>query len=248
MWCKIKHHGIKKVIGLVGIMKICKENFHQRVQASYQIIEVVSSSGEILDALRGIVQKESFVKEWLNHHLHDDLPIQLGISDAEYEKMSKKKDFLALYNKLMFSKAEHWLDDQWDRFENEWDDKVEVQEGMLVGYRCIALNDVRKFMSSLKKGKYLEGYKGIGKYFSWNEEASECHWGQGSKYITVKALIPKASIDLKRTAWANMDISTGEEDEITLKEGAKVTVLEIMHDGKNLLGNIESLPAAADFS
>ena len=225
-------------------MKIYKENFHQRVQSSYQIIEVVSSSGEILDALRGIVQKKSFVKEWINHSssINDnDFIDSLGINEAEYEKMSKKKDFLAL-------KAEEWLDDRWDRFENEWYDKAEVQEGMLVGYRCIALNDVRKFMSSLKKGKYLEGYKGIGKYFSWNEEASECHWGQGSKYITVKALIPKASIDLKRTAWANMDIATGEEDEITLKEGAKVTVIEIMHDGKNLLGNIESLPAAADIS
>jgi len=232
--------------GKTSVKQIAVATFREKVQAAYQIKEVIASSDEVLDALRGVVQKKSFVKEWINNATslmgNDDLLSRLGIDEAEYdEEMSKTEQ-----KEEMFSKAEDWLDSKWDDFENEWYDKAEDQDGMLVGYRCIALNDVRKFMASLKKGKYLEDYKGIGKYFSWNEEASECHWGKGSKYVTVKALIPKASIDIKRTAWANMDIATGEEDEITLKDGAKVTIVEIMHDGKNLLGNIESLPAVAE--
>lgn len=204
---------------------------------------VTADMGSLWAKFQTLLDKESFVKEWLadsgSSLGEDDLDERLGLDAENFtSKKELKQERLTL--------AREWLDDRFREFEREWDDKTEEEQGKLVGYRCLGLDNIEAFVKALKQGKYLEGHEGVGKWFSWNENAAECHWGKGSKYITLKALIPYTSIDVKSTLWANMNISLSDEDEITLKKGSKIFVVEVLTENEDVLDAIKPLPAVAE--
>lgn len=209
--------------------------FTAEAAAKYHV--VTADMGNLWAKFQTLVDNDSFVAEWVRNS--DSLDDMFGL---EVEEFTDEKE---LEQKLQ-AVAREWLDRRFREFEDEWDEKTEEEQGKLVGYRCIGLDNIDAFVKALKNGKYLKGYSGVGRWFSWNKDAAECHWGKGSKYITLKALIPYTSIDVKRTLWANMSISTGEEDEITLKDGSKIYVVEVLTENEDVLDAIKPLPAVAE--
>jgi hypothetical protein len=213
--------------------------FRSGVFDRYQVVarkKVVASINSFLSKLEAEVQKPSFLKSWIDDSAdYPQFLERIGV-DLKGKKLDKE----------IKEKARERLDEDWSDFEDRFYELAKEENGNLVGYRCIGVEDVEEFVEALKKGEYLEGYEGVGIFFSWNQDAAECHWGEGSETVTVKALIPYTSIDIKRTARANMSLSSFEEEEITLKAGAKILVDEILsEDNKKLLYGIPPFPAVA---
>lgn len=207
-------------------------------------VVTAASLDDFLEKIRIVVATDKFFNNWIaesiSHSGEDDFWDRIGaekkegMSDAEFEDKVKER-------------ADLYLEELWWDFVEKFQRHAKVKNGHLIGYRCIALDNVDKFLNSLKKGKYLKGYSGMGIFFSWNQDAVDCHWGHGSEQIVLKALIPPSSIDFQRTARANMDILTGsDEDEITVKKGAKILVEQVLdRKGNNLLDSKKDLPVVA---
>ena len=89
----------------------------------------------------------------------------------------------------------------------------------LIVYRVLTLPDIKNLKT-----------KGLGVYWSWDEDAAEAHWGygqgSGSVEYTLKAQVQEGDIDWKGTIWANLDPSIGEDEkEIRLRKGARPLLL-----------------------
>lgn len=206
---------------------------------------VEGSIDGLLNKIQAVVETKKFFGEWLSASKdstgNEQFFQRIGaektdeMSDDEFEQEVKER-------------ADDYLDELWWDFHSEFKRHAKTEGNNLVGYRCIAVEDVEEFVKALNKGKYLQGYSGVGIFFSWKKEAAECHWGNDSETVVVKALIPFTSIDIKRTARANFDIDLGQdENEITLKKGAKLRVVEILDgDNNNLLEGLKSLPVVAN--
>lgn len=219
-------------------------SFRLRVKNACSNKLVEGSINGLLVKIQNVVRSKKFFGEWLSDSEgsadEDEFWERIGakktdeMSDDEFEQEVKKR-------------AGDYLDELWWDFHGEFKTHAKTEGNNLVGYRCIAVEDVEEFIKALKNGKYLQGYSGVGIFFSWKKDAAECHWGDGNESVVVKALIPFTSIDIKRTAMANMDIHTGyDENEITLKKGAKLRVVEILDDDdNNLMDGVNFLPVVA---
>lgn len=114
--------------------------------------------------------------------------------------------------------------------------KADEDKGKLIVYRCISPDDVDEFIFHVANGEAIEGYDGLGIFWSFDEKKAGCHWGSGSSGrshgdVTIHALVSVGDINVERTVMANLFASTGEEEaEITLKEGAKLEVIGIQTD------------------
>lgn len=210
----------------------------QRIEERYNLI--VADTDGLRARIEKEVRKPKFFKDWLSYD---------GLDERFSMMLSKDEDELTKEDRL--EAGQELFDEIWNEFEDEFYDKANWSNGRLLGYRCIGLDEskLKKFIDSLKKGKYLKGFTGVGIFFSWDEKSAECHWGEGNTYVTVVAEIPVSSIDFKGTAYAVMSPSTGrEEREVRVKGGAKIFVTEIRDkDDKNLLGDdVKALPAVAE--
>ncbi|MGA7861224.1 MAG: hypothetical protein WCB19_05145, partial [Thermoplasmata archaeon] len=88
----------------------------------------------------------------------------------------------------------------------------------LTVYRVLTLQDIKDIKT-----------KGIGVYWSWDEDAAEAHWGhfgQGFQNYTLKAQVQEKDVDWTGTMWVNLDPDLGEDEkEIRLKSGARPLLL-----------------------
>lgn len=214
------------------------------IEERYQLIE--ASIQGLLDKLKREVDKEKFF-DVFKHNVREGIVEDLGESEDRDEDDDTESN---VQEEIIEKKSRELLDERWSDFEYSFGRTAKEQNGKIMGYRCVSIEakNLEKFLAALKKGKYLKGYTGIGKWFSWDEETAECHWGKGGKtaVVTVVAEIPYSSLDIAQTAWANM--STEEERELTLKKGATLFVLKVLDNkDKNLLGDdVKSLPAVAE--
>jgi len=151
----------------------------------------------------------------------------------DYEAWDKTDDY-PTEGPLFEEALEGYLDDRWNEFSGEFDYKTTFEGSRIELYRCVQVKDPAKFIDALRRGVRLktkggETYKGMGIFWSWDEDASECHWGGGGDTLTITALAPLSSIDYPSTAFNNMNPSLGrEEKEITLKDGAPITVTKVV--------------------
>jgi hypothetical protein len=85
-------------------------------------------------------------------------------------------------------------------------------------YRVVTLKDIR----GLKR-------RGIGVFWSWDEDAAEAHWGNfgpGYQKYIIHAQVQEQDVDWEATVWVNLDPSLGQEEkEIRLKEGTHPQIL-----------------------
>jgi GNAT superfamily N-acetyltransferase len=85
-------------------------------------------------------------------------------------------------------------------------------------YRVVTLKDIR----GLKR-------RGIGVFWSRDENAAEAHWGNfgpGYQKYIIHAQVQEQDVDWEATVWVNLDPSLGEEEkEIRLKEGTHPQIL-----------------------
>ncbi len=86
-----------------------------------------------------------------------------------------------------------WIDGRREDFMGALSEAEEINENSLVIYRCMDVGDPRKFLFMLQRGLLAPPFRGIGIFWSWDLEASECHWGGGGKPIYIKALVPLKS-------------------------------------------------------
>jgi len=89
-------------------------------------------------------------------------------------------------------------------------------------------------MEEYQQGLQSIQYKGVGVYWSWDENAAECHWGTGGPSVTLHAVITENDVDWEGTLSANMMPSTGDEEkEVRLKEGTQFELEGIQYEGDN---------------
>jgi GNAT superfamily N-acetyltransferase len=172
-----------------------------------------------------------------------------------YPKMAGAVDKLLSWEQFLkkeggIAKIVNGMGTNWDRFEPYWDmeeynqlsdseqDKVMQQNAYrelgeryndlldqhmswslpLTVYRVLTLQDIKDIKT-----------KGIGVYWSWDEDAAEAHWGhfgQGFQNYTLKAQVQEKDVDWTGTMWANLDPDLGEDEkEIRLKSGARPLLL-----------------------
>jgi diguanylate cyclase (GGDEF)-like protein len=113
---------------------------------------------------------------------------------------------------------------------SEWYQKVEDFLAEVLGdkfgkaseyFNYAAIEDLKNIKSAKK-----ESYSGIGKYWSWDRDAAEPHWGYGKgEEILLIGKITEDSIDIRRTLLQNMNLSEYVEKEITLNYDAKVEII-----------------------
>jgi hypothetical protein len=196
-------------------------SFNAQVKTKYTI--VANSLSMVLDPLEDIVRTDKFFEEWRN-----DAEASSGGKDFnEQIGLDRDEDDEEEINQAARSE----LDSRWTNFSHEFFNNAEMVGTSLKGWRHIQTKELKKLLTAIKEGKPVSGYKGIGIYWSWKQDAAEAHWGGGGETVVLEALIPLESINRERMAYANMSMSTGEEEcEITLKEGQPVEVLKVMMD------------------
>lgn len=215
--------------------------FASRVAARYRVTATSSVASGLIDQMSDIVRTEKFVKEWVDDHSgqfrDEDFYDQLGLEapDDWEEEEHEGKEWEPTDEQLTEA-AKDWLDDRWGDFEYDFPRKAKDKDGMLLAWRCIMVDNVDEFVDALKNGKYVGDHKGLGVYYAWSERSAECHWGKGTHAVIVEALLPKESIDVEDTLWANMQMSTGkDEQEVRVKPGSKVFVNDISWDRRSVL-------------
>ena len=153
--------------------------------------------------------------------------LQENFSEEELEELSASERAEA-----EDTAVEDWLRDRWSEFESEFEDKAEEQDGMLLGRRCLSVDDAEEFLFFVANETPMPEYTGLGVYWSWDKAQAEAHWGKGGESVLVDALIPFESIDPYVMLTQNLIPSTGEDEaEINLKEGSKIFVTHVEIEG-----------------
>jgi hypothetical protein len=126
------------------------------------------------------------------------------------------------------------IDARFYDFISDLRNKAKEDEGKILATRCISVTDVDEFLFHVANGTPLPEYDGLGIFWSWDEDKAECHWGRSNgKRITVHALVPFESIDIRGTLMHNLDMSLGEDEaELTVKEGAEIYVAGVQVDSE----------------
>jgi hypothetical protein len=177
--------------------------------------EISKTHKEVLNNYRELFQyPEDFIDDFL----------------AEYEKDQDYIDFVdGLTDDL--DKKEEFLKNQRDMVKDEFFELIEVFEELGVQfevYRQLKV-EYEDFIKELEKGKFKD-HKGIGIYWSLNKENAETVWEdkyKGDLYIIITALIYKSDVDWWKTLLQRTHPNYEEEDEIRLKEGITIKIIEI---------------------
>ncbi len=111
-------------------------------------------------------------------------------------------------------------------------------------FRCISLPKAEEaqqghLFPGTPQARFQQGlqaikYQGVGIYWSWDENAAECHWGSGGPSVTLHGVIQKNNVDWEGTIYANMFPTLGQEEkEVRLLEGTQFELEEIQYDEKS---------------
>jgi hypothetical protein len=181
---------------------------------------------KILDDLENEIIDNDFQKEWGNQF--DD---QDGAEEVWFHSGKNEDDFdgeLPMEGPEWDEAVQTAIQNIFQEFVSNFSDKAKERNGGLYITRCISVDDANKFVDALKQGKAIEGYKGLGIYWSWDADKADCHWGNGKTKVYVYGLIDPRDIDYRQTALLNLDYATDfMEAEIRVKDGASIEVLSV---------------------
>jgi hypothetical protein len=109
---------------------------------------------------------------------------------------------------------------------------AKIQNGYIVGYRAISVNNIPKLLEDIKQNK-----NGLGIYWTYKKEMAE-HWNKSSKQVIITALIPESAICYVETIAANISCAGENECELSLNIPSKVIVTNIKwHNGEQDLNS-----------
>lgn len=217
--------GIDEFLNIIRIGKKGILNLPNVVENSEFTVEFGSQKGG--RDIKPFNSFKEFKNEWLKNQMNvEDVVnyvetlLKKDLNDPSFEKLIKEadKEELEIINDY-FEDLERKYDARL-LFINDFPNKINV-------FRDITVDNPRKFIENLKKGKYAEGYKGLGVYWSYDEHSTDTYWGEKTETITIKAIIDKNKVDWKETIIQNL--SYGEEEaEIYIAKGTELKVIEII--------------------
>ena len=200
-------------------------SFMSKIQAQYVAQKRVlagfdrsatANIGNFLDHLEREVYASKFTDKWLKYYDNsNDLLENFGFRKGTSIEDARDERFADLSRSI----SRH----------------AKEQDGELKIYRTLSVNSPEDFVTSLKSGKTISGFDGIGIYWSWWNEAASAHWGEGGKNLVVVALAPMSAIDFPETALLSMD--NEEECEVRMLHGKDLEIVDVLHDGDSLLGS-----------
>ncbi len=176
------------------------------------------------------IDLDNFFHKWFDEYLpSDNFEELIGFDEDEFEDEEKSSS--------LKEKAHDYFFDRIDEFINDFEENAIVQDGYIICQRNIMVRDEDEFIFKISQNVYVEGYDGIGIFWSWDHSLAESHWGNCGVEMAIKAKIPIESIDIYRTIMLNFCPSIGRnEAEIRTKKGSPVFLIEI---NSTTLPNIE---------
>ena len=138
----------------------------------------------------------------------------------EYEDMDESDiKELPAYKEYLYDELSNSFEDAFEEIFNN------IRGGKIVLYRDMTVR--KDWVEHLKKNPRSR----LGKYWSWDEAASEAHWGTfGDHLVTVVIEIDEKRVDWEETFQANLQIK--EEKEITLFKNTPIKIKAILNKGK----------------
>lgn len=198
-----------------------------------------------LEALIKAGNEQGLFEDWLSSlDMSSGINDFIGFHEGDYDPddYDSKKEYEEAMEENRNEKFEDYFQEKSQEFITEFGKISKIQNGGLKIFRCVTVADAKKYAADLKKGKYPKGFSGLGIFWSWDESAAECHWGD-SKHpdtIVLEAVAPLNAVDFKTTVIKNLHTSMGDEKEIQLKEGAKIKLLSIEDESRETIEKFKS--------
>ena len=199
-----------------------------------------------LDKLKNETTKKGFnddvVTDTSSDHEVSSVWYYAGYTDSDYFEGEEfdnldKTDGFPVEGPLWEEALQTYVDEYWDEFASDFSQHAKTENGKLLIYREITVPNVNKFLTLLKKGEVVEGYKGIGICWSWDKNRAEAHHGYDHKFsVVLTALVDFKDINLNATARKNLNPALGsDEAEIEVKKNAKLTIIKVEDQNKKVV-------------
>jgi oligoribonuclease (3'-5' exoribonuclease)/8-oxo-dGTP pyrophosphatase MutT (NUDIX family) len=189
-----------------------------------------------IDAFMKAGNKPGFRDKWLSDQDSANLDDYVGFDESDFEYdpdyHGTEKEYKKFLEEERDEKIQDYFEDKSQEFLADFSQAAKVNGDKIKIYRCVTVKDSQKYADDLGRGKYPKGFSGLGIFWSWNFEAAECHWGKSENPDIVYLIgeVPLSAVDVTTTLIKNLHTSLGEEKEIQLKEGAKITLISVATD------------------
>lgn len=170
--------------------------------------------------------------------------IQEKIEEANCSELDIPSLSIKFRDEIIKDAALDWFNDRCSDFMSDLESHLEfIDNDHIKIYRAIQIKeeDFNLFLESVSNNIFLYETKGLGIYWSFHENATECHWGmnfQKARVLTLDlvAIAPISAINLEITALLNLDIACGsDEKEIRIQEDSYVNLIKINNKDVDLL-------------
>jgi len=184
----------------------------------------------ILEKLNAEVKKPNFNRDLIQYcHSEGFLDVGIGTvwdyqSNSKYNGKYPKPEGEKWENKLA-----NYVTNKWADFSAAFSDVAEMQSGKLKIYREIHVDAVEEFLDALNKSTTIQGFKGIGIYWSWDKNRAHAHFGSGEGHsVLLEGLVGINDINYKNTAQKSLTpLWSDDEAEIEVKAKADITIVVV---------------------
>jgi 8-oxo-dGTP pyrophosphatase MutT (NUDIX family)/2'-5' RNA ligase len=209
------HPGVKWAIGQLGLKA---HKFKAKEVNSFQ---------ELLD----LEYDDETYKQWCIDNL-DDINNILDFYEQEdgvrFSNLSEADQEVAFQKAAKQMWGERWADVAHDLAPLIRQDTIEL-------WRRIDVQDQKDFVWKLTNEQTLEGYEGIGPYWSYVKSAAAAHWSKGGAEVLLHGTVEQQDVDWYFTGLAELSPSLGDQEkEIRLKDGAPVRIDFVEVDGEGI--------------
>lgn len=191
----------------------------------------------LVNKLAGITDTSQFREEWIDRAINSRGEKDFYEYELNYNLEENGEPSVNELKEMAQERIDEIFNHRFDPY--HYGEIAEEKNGKLICYREITVpkENLKAFLNAVKQGKKYKPkiYSGIGVYWSWDKDVAEAHWAGKGDAVTLVGLVPLNAIDLEQTAFANMDVSTGEEKEINVKEGAKIEIINVLDGNGNSL-------------
>jgi hypothetical protein len=176
----------------------------------------------------GTLSAESLFSDWFSQaKLEPDFLERIYALPAATNKCP-----LSLVTKQMFEEshlvARTWFDVRLADFKQQFNLVANIQGNEISTYRQIVVDDSSEFIAQTTAGRLLDGYEGLGVYWTWSTGKAQAYWGGSGQALTMHARVHLKDIDVRETLLLNLHLALGEDEaELRLKEGADVYLTKI---------------------
>jgi hypothetical protein len=175
----------------------------------------------------------NFFETWYEHYhdednfdeyicLNEDEVIEQYIEENELDESDLKPDEKEkIIEEKRRSLGMDYLENLSLMIEEKFESKAQIKGDYIRIFRDISVRDPKVFIQNLKNNIYVEGFDGLGVYWSYDHHSAEAHWGyDGGEIVTISALVKIEDLDLEEILMINLSPSLGyDEAEVCLKEG-----------------------------